>query len=172
MHAIIRRGKNEGTVGEWMRWTFFPPFCLSSFLFTQRVLCRFCCRCCTTPPQRNAESVAESRLGLRLFYMWSNHHLLRPSPPPRRRRVTPFFSSSFLLRSLEPRTNQRFEKRRTLANPLVTERGRIPILDRASLSILALPPNLLHLLIDFTINKLEASLPLRRRVAISIKRKS
>lgn len=83
VHAIIRRGKNEGTVGEWMRWTFFPPFCLSSSLFARRVLvhCRFCCRCCTTPPQRNAESVAESRLGLRLFYMWSNHHLLLARPP-------------------------------------------------------------------------------------------
>lgn len=78
VHAIIRRGKNEGTVGEWMRWTFFPPFCLSSFLFAQRVHCRFCCRCCTTPPQRGRR--VGSRVAPRataLLYVEQP-----PSPPP------------------------------------------------------------------------------------------
>lgn len=78
VHAIIRRGKNEGTVGEWMRWTFFSPFCLSSFLFAQRVHCRFCCRCCTTPPQRGRR--VGSRVAPRataLLYVEQP-----PSPPP------------------------------------------------------------------------------------------
>lgn len=99
-----------------------------------------------------------------------------PSPPP----VPPATASSrysllfFLFSSPLPRASNEptFRETPNSSQPLVTERGRIPILDRVSLSILALPPNLLHLLIDFTINKLEASLPLRRRVAISIKRKS
>lgn len=111
VHAIIRRGKNEGTVGEWMRWTFFPPFCLSSFLFAQRVHCRFCCRCCTTPPQRGRR--VGSRVAPRATALLYVEQPPSPPPLPVVALLSSFLFSSLLFSSPLPRASNETTFRET-----------------------------------------------------------